>query len=87
MDVDVFVPGHGFVDPPAVLRQELDTFRVAVEAVIAEATRLYEAGVGVEDAVARADFGPLEGWSLRSSQGAVAVRRVYAEREGALPPR
>lgn len=84
MDATVFVPGHGFVETPAVLEEELETYRQAVVAVIAEATRLHEAGVPVETAIEQADFGSLESWSLRSSQGATAIRRVYAELDGAL---
>jgi glyoxylase-like metal-dependent hydrolase (beta-lactamase superfamily II) len=86
LDADVWVPGHGFVESPAVLVQELDTFRIAVERVIAEASRLHGDGVSEEEAIARADFGSLETWSLRSSQGPIAIRRVYAERNGELPP-
>ncbi|MEZ4417678.1 MAG: MBL fold metallo-hydrolase [Gemmatimonadota bacterium] len=85
LDVDVFVPGHGFVDPPAVLSEELDRYTEAVRQVIAEATRLHEAGLPVDEAVNQAQFGDLESWTLRSSQGATAVRRVYMELAGELP--
>jgi cyclase len=84
MDVRTFVPGHGFVDSPAVLREELVTYRNALAAVIAEGRRLHAAGVPVEDAVAQARFGDLDTWSLRSSQGAIAIRRVYMELNGEL---
>ena len=85
LDADVYVPGHGFVESPAVLAQELDTFRIAVEQVIAEGTRLHRAGIPLEMAIDSADFGALESWSLRSSQGPIAIRRVYAELNGELP--
>ena len=52
--------------------------------VIAEATRLYEEGYGLEDAQAQALFGDLETWSLRSSQGNRALQQVYAELDGEL---
>ncbi len=84
MDVDTYVPGHGFVESPKVLEEELETYRRAVERVIAEAKRLHDAGVSVEDAVERAQFGDLENWSLRASQGARAIRRVYLELNGEL---
>jgi glyoxylase-like metal-dependent hydrolase (beta-lactamase superfamily II) len=84
MDVDVFVPGHGFVDPPAVLKGELQTYRSALVSVIAEARRLHDAGVSVEDAIEQADFGEFDSWTLRSSQGPIAVRRVYLELDGGL---
>ena len=86
MDVDIYVPGHGFVDSPAVLEEELETYRQAVVQVIAEATRLHSAGLTLEEAVEQADFGELEGWSLRSSQGGRALGRVYMELNGELPP-
>ena len=86
LDVDTYVPGHGFVDSPEVLAEELETYRQAVARVIAEATRLHAAGVGLEDAVEQADFGDLEGWSLRSSQASRSLGRVYMELDGELPP-
>lgn len=85
LDADVYVPGHGFVETPEVLEEELETYRQAVAAVVEEGKRLHAAGVPVDEAVAQADFGDLEGWSLRSSQGETAIRRVYAELNGELP--
>jgi glyoxylase-like metal-dependent hydrolase (beta-lactamase superfamily II) len=85
LDVDVYVPGHGFVDPPGVLEEELETFRRALVQVIAEAKRLHAAGVGVDDAVTQARFGDLAAWSLRASQAPIAIRRIYLELEGRLP--
>jgi glyoxylase-like metal-dependent hydrolase (beta-lactamase superfamily II) len=86
MNAAVYVPGHGFVESPAVLREELEIYRQAMLSVIGEPTRLHSAGVALDDAIEQADFGSLETWSLRSSQGPVAVRRVYAELNGELPP-
>lgn len=84
LDVDTYVPGHGFVDSPEVLERELELFRQAVVTVIEEATRLHEAGVPLEQAMEEARFGDLEEWSLRSSQGPRAVQQVYAELNGEL---
>jgi hypothetical protein len=84
MDVDVWVPGHGFVDPPPVLKEEIEAYRQAMIRVIAEARRLHDAGVTVEEAVRQADFGDLDSWTLRSSQGPIAIRRVYLELDGGL---
>ncbi len=86
MDVDVYVPGHGFVDAPGVLAEELETYRRAVVQVIDEAGRLHANGLDLEAAIAEADFGELETWSLRSSQGSRALGRVYMELNGELPP-
>jgi glyoxylase-like metal-dependent hydrolase (beta-lactamase superfamily II) len=85
MDVDVYVPGHGFVDRPSILDSELQLFQDAIELVIAEATAHYEAGLDLATAQERARFGDLETWSLRSSQGPRAVQQVYAELNGELP--
>lgn len=79
------MPGHGFVDPPEVLREELETYRRAVQQVIAECRRLHAAGVAVDEAAGQANFGDLESWTLRASQGSIAIRRVYLEIEGKLP--
>ncbi len=84
MDVDVYVPGHGIVESPPVLERELETYRRALEMVIAEVTRLHAAGLDPEEALARADFGELERWSLYESQAPRAVARVYAELAGEL---
>ncbi len=81
----VNVPGHGFVDPPEVLREELDTAIVALETVIAEASRLHALGLDPEEAAEQADFGELESWSLRDSQRARAIVQVYRELDGELP--
>jgi glyoxylase-like metal-dependent hydrolase (beta-lactamase superfamily II) len=84
MDVDIYVPGHGFVDSPQILEDELEVYKQAVVQVIAEATRLHDAGVPLEEAQAQARFGDLESWSLRSSQGPTAVQQVYRELNGEL---
>ena len=79
------IPGHGFVDSPERLREELDEAIRALEAVIAEASRLHGMGLSAEEAVEQADFGDLETWSLRDSQREMALRRVYMELDGELP--
>jgi glyoxylase-like metal-dependent hydrolase (beta-lactamase superfamily II) len=86
LDVTHFIPGHGFIETPAVSREELVTFQQALRAVIAEATRLQRAGVPVEQAVREAQWGPYRDWFLADQQGAIAVRRVYDELERRLPP-
>ncbi len=79
-----YVPGHGFVEAPAILKEELGTFRRALVQVIAEARRLKAAGLDADAAAAQAKFGDLESWTLRSSQGPTAIRRVYLELDGKL---
>jgi len=53
--------------------------------VIAEARRLHSAGVSVEEAGEQAQFGDLESWTIRSSQGPQAIQQVYMELNGELP--
>lgn len=79
-----FIPGHGFIETPAVSREELVTFRDAVVAVIGEVKRLKAAGRTVEQAVAEAQWGAVGTWFLAGQQAPVAVRRVWAELEGTL---
>ena len=52
--------------------------------MIAEAKRLHEAGVPVEDAVKQAKWGDYASWTLASSQGPIAIRKVYEELDGKL---
>ncbi len=85
MNARVNVPGHGFVDSPEMLREELGIAIEALETVITESTRLHEMGLSPEEADAQADFGDLETWSLRESQRGMALRRVYMELNGELP--
>jgi glyoxylase-like metal-dependent hydrolase (beta-lactamase superfamily II) len=84
MDVRVFVPAHGFVDPPAVLNEEERNFHRALERVIAEGKRLHDAGVPVDQAAAQADFGEFADWTRRDANAASALRRVYMELDGEL---
>ena len=86
MDVATYVPGHGFVDSPEVLREELEVFRQAVVQVIEEGRRLHGQGLGLEEARTSADFGELGEWWLSESQAARAIQQVYAELDGMLPP-
>jgi len=85
MPVDIYVPGHGFVESPAILKEELETYRKGLVQVIGEAKRLHDAKVDVETADSQAKFGELETWTLRKGQGVVAIRRVYLELDGKLP--
>jgi cyclase len=91
LDAEVFIPGHGFTEKARVSREELHAFREEVAAVVAEVTRLYKAGVPVEDAVKQVNWGPYETWTGGGSpsprihdMGPVAVQRVYLELSGKL---
>lgn len=84
LDVDRFVPGHGFIEEPAVSREELVEYQKALRAVIAEVTRLHKLGVSAEDAAKQANWGPYKEWYIAEQQGPIAVRKVYEEIEGKL---
>jgi len=86
MDVEIYVPGHGFVDSPKILKEELEIYRRALVLVIEEAKRLHAAGRSADEAAEEARFGELESWSLRSSQATRAIHRVYMELNKELPP-
>jgi glyoxylase-like metal-dependent hydrolase (beta-lactamase superfamily II) len=85
MDVDRFVPGHGFIEEPSVSREELVAFRDALRYVIAEGRRLHGLGLPAADATAQANWGQYTGWFLREQQAPIAIRKVYEEIEGKLP--
>ncbi|WP_156799082.1 hypothetical protein [Gemmatimonas aurantiaca] len=83
-DVDWFIPGHGFIEDRKVSREELVTFRDAINSVIAEVKRLKASGLSVDDAVKQAKWGTLSEWFLADQQGPVAVRKVWEELDGKL---
>jgi glyoxylase-like metal-dependent hydrolase (beta-lactamase superfamily II) len=107
LDAVWYVPGHGFVDDAATLKADLPAYRRAVEQVIAESARLYNARIPCPapppaarapttgaappprepcQAAALGEWGDLANWTLFASQLEVAIRRVYDELDGKLPP-
>lgn len=84
MDVDRFVPGHGFIESPAVSREELVNFRDAVREVNAIVARLHARGLTADQAIANADWEAYRRWFLAEQQGPIAVRRIYLELDGRL---
>ena len=84
MDATIYIAGHGFTEQGPVSKEELHAYHRALEAVIAEATRLYKAGVPADQAVKQANWGEYASWTLASSQGPIAIRKVYEELSGHL---
>lgn len=84
MDAKIVVPGHGFVDDPALMKEELAIFERVLEYIVAEGTRLHSAGLSVERAIAQVNWGPYAAWPLVDRNGATAVQRVYEELDGRL---
>src|SRR5687767_4376551 len=84
MDVDRFVPGHGFIEEPKASREELIEYQKAMRYVIAEVKRLHQLGLSADDAAKQANWGPYKEWFLVEQQGPIAVRKIYEEIEGKL---
>ncbi len=84
LDVDVYLPGHGFIDDPGILRQEWREYRLSMETVLNEVKHLYSLGLTVDEAIERARFGRFASWSGAGSQGPIGIRRIYAELNGEL---
>jgi hypothetical protein len=55
--------------------------------VIAEVKRLHALGLSADDAAKQANWGEYKDWMLADQQAPVAIRKVYEEIEGKLPPR
>ena len=84
LDVDRFVPGHGFIEEPKASREELIEYQKAMTAVIREVQRLHALGLPADEAAKRANWGPYQEWFLVEQQGPIAVRKIYEEIEGKL---
>lgn len=84
MDVERFVPGHGFIEEPKVSREELIEYQKAMRYVIGEVKRLHQMGLRADDAVKQANWGPYTEWFLVDQQAPIAVRKIYEELEGKL---
>lgn len=90
MDVDLYVPGHGFTDDGPTMRRDLVEFKRAIEYVIGEAKRLHAAGLPCESArnckaAKQVNWGPYAKWPASGSQGPVALATVYEEIRGRVP--
>ncbi|MEZ5293581.1 MAG: MBL fold metallo-hydrolase [Vicinamibacterales bacterium] len=84
MDVDRYIPGHGFIEEPKVAREELVEYQKALQYVIGEVRRLHRLDLSPEDAVKQANWGPYADWMLADQQSVIAIRKVYEELEGTL---
>jgi glyoxylase-like metal-dependent hydrolase (beta-lactamase superfamily II) len=84
MDVDTYVPGHGFVEKAKASREELVEYQKALKYVIGEVQRLHKLGLSAEEARKQANWGPYKDWMLADTQDVVAIRKVYEEIEGKL---
>ena len=84
MDVERYVPGHGFIEEAKASREELIEYQKAMRFVIAEVKRLHKLGLAADDAAKQANWGLYQDWFLVEQQGPIAVRKIYEEIEGKL---
>ncbi len=84
MNAAVYVPGHGFIDSPRVMKEELVSFRQSVEKIVSEGYRLRTAGVPPARAARSAVLGPFGYWTRAAQNLPEALGRVYAEAAGEL---
>jgi glyoxylase-like metal-dependent hydrolase (beta-lactamase superfamily II) len=84
MDVATFVPGHGFVDMPQVLSEEISTFQGAIQRITLQVESVHDEGAAVDEALGRADFGDVATWSRAASLREPAIRRIFADLNGEL---
>jgi glyoxylase-like metal-dependent hydrolase (beta-lactamase superfamily II) len=78
----IYVPAHGFVDSPQVLREEEHNYRLALERILSEGKRLHDAGTSIENATASARLEPYDGWTRAGNNAYAALKRVYMEVDG-----
>jgi cyclase len=79
-----YVPAHGFVDAAPVLKEEERNYRLAIEKIIAEGTRLHAAKTPAESAAAGARLEPYDGWTRAANNATSALQRIYLEIDGSL---
>lgn len=84
LDVERYIPGHGFIEEGPRSREELVAYRNALRAVIVEVTRLHRAGVSVDEAIKQGSWGEYAQWFIADQQAPIAVRRIYDELDGKL---
>jgi cyclase len=80
----IYVPGHGFVDSPRVLREELTHFRLSLENLVAEGKRMHDAKIPVESTARFARLGSFQYWTRAANNLPDGFRRVYQEMDGQL---
>lgn len=85
-DVDNVLGAHGPMDSPAINKEEFGNFRRAIEAVNAEAKRLYQAKIPLDDVPQHWNFGPYLSSLFLSEYAFPDMWKNYLELSGKLPP-
>jgi glyoxylase-like metal-dependent hydrolase (beta-lactamase superfamily II) len=84
VDARWVIPGHGFIDSPEILKEELASFAKATEYIVAEVTRVHNTGATIEAGLAQANWGPYASWPVRDRNAPMAFQRIYDELDGKL---
>ena len=79
-----YIPGHGFIDSREILNTEVVKYRLALERVVSEGTRLHNAGTPIDNVFATLNLGEFGYWTRSYNNGFPAIRRVYLELDGKL---
>ena len=85
MNARVVVPGHGFVDSPQVLKEEVAAFRRALENLVSESRRMHDAKVSLDNAPRGINLGEFQYWYRAANNLPDSIRQTYLEIEGKLP--
>jgi glyoxylase-like metal-dependent hydrolase (beta-lactamase superfamily II) len=80
----MYIPGHGFVDRPPVLREELINFRLALENLVSEGKRMHDSKIPLADTSRFARLGSFQYWTRCANNLPDGFKRVYMELDGQL---
>jgi hypothetical protein len=84
-NVDNYLGAHGFMDSPAVNKEEfLNSIRV-LERIYAEAKRLHDAGIPIDKVPEHWHFGP-HAHDFFNEAALPDITAIYMELDGTLPP-
>jgi len=84
-NVDNYLGAHGFMDSPAVNKEEFLNSIRALEAVYTEGKRLHDAGIPIEEVPKNWHFGPYA-HDFFNEAALPDITAVYMELDGKLPP-
>jgi cyclase len=84
MDVEYYIPGHGYIDDAKTLKADLMESRKALETIVSEAKRLYKPGASPAEAFTHGNFAPYSSWEFTEAQARPAFERAWAEIEANL---
>jgi glyoxylase-like metal-dependent hydrolase (beta-lactamase superfamily II) len=85
-DASVYIPNHGFIDSPQVLKEEMINLRRSLENLVEESTRFFKQGVAIEQVPRRIQLGEFAYWTRAANNLPDGISRVYQELRGELPP-